>query len=467
MNARLAAIVAVAIVASGLGCAVRHSEPIEEPPVSVQRQVVVTSVVPGSQAESLGIVPGDVILSYNGKKVTTEWGLTLAIQKLGKRPSASLVVLRDGKQLNFTVKPGKLGVVVTTRSKINRLADARTIDGIAPLSWQTGEMCSWVASVRRVLAHLGEQYDYKYLMGISGCAFRIQFFQSWCPSSPDPTCGFRCDQMLFSALGRDYNYYLLAGKGHEEPDTLSRDQLAEKIVKSIDAGIPVVAIDIVKVPEWGIITGYQNHKKDFFCRSYFDHTEGYNIAEKFPWSILIIGKKGEALSGEEAVRRSIAIAEKMYRTERVGMYFCGPRAIREWILALKDQESFETLAPQDFQMRCLANSWIYQRFYSDRFTASDFLNDYAGAFGGMRPVVLQLAKLYHDEAAKLLQNESLVPSPYGPQPQPQWTPQLREDEAQVLEAVLEMELKAQELIEQIMQGCGIEALPDADALETE
>ena len=66
-------------------------------------------VVPGSQAEGLGLQPGDVISRYAGEKITRIARLIELTSQI-KTPAIPLTILRAGKAINLTAQPGKLGV---------------------------------------------------------------------------------------------------------------------------------------------------------------------------------------------------------------------------------------------------------------------------------------------------------------------------------------------------------------------
>jgi len=73
------------------------------------QQVRVAGVVPGSQAEALGLQPGDVITHYAGEKFTLNTRL-IEMTSLTKTPAIPLTILRAGKEITLTAQPGKLGV---------------------------------------------------------------------------------------------------------------------------------------------------------------------------------------------------------------------------------------------------------------------------------------------------------------------------------------------------------------------
>jgi len=70
----------------------------------------ISRVVPDSQAEKQGIKAGDILISFNGKKVNSHVELVAAIKGAKDKPESVLTVERDGKLLSFKVKPGPIGI---------------------------------------------------------------------------------------------------------------------------------------------------------------------------------------------------------------------------------------------------------------------------------------------------------------------------------------------------------------------
>ena len=76
-----------------------------------QFQVQVKAVIPNSQAEQLGLRPGDVFTHYHHKPVLGMTGFDYERSlEPASDPAQALTVLRAGKELVFNVKPGKMGV---------------------------------------------------------------------------------------------------------------------------------------------------------------------------------------------------------------------------------------------------------------------------------------------------------------------------------------------------------------------
>jgi len=82
--------------------------------------VMVADVVPGDPADKAGVKPKDIITKVNGKKIITSRDLTNLAAKLGVGDTASLTILRDGKQKTLEVKIGKRPLTMAAASQNQR-----------------------------------------------------------------------------------------------------------------------------------------------------------------------------------------------------------------------------------------------------------------------------------------------------------------------------------------------------------
>ncbi len=83
-----------------------------------QFQVIATKLFPNSQAEQLGIKVGDIFTHYDNKPVLDRNRFIYGRSKEpADGPAKELKVLREGKELVFKVKPGKIGVELEERVK--------------------------------------------------------------------------------------------------------------------------------------------------------------------------------------------------------------------------------------------------------------------------------------------------------------------------------------------------------------
>jgi serine protease Do len=81
--------------------------------LSSQNGALVGDVRPNTPAEKVGIKTGDVIIAFNGKDVSDAHGLQLAVSQSEPGSPATVRLIRDGVQTNFTIAlaelPGQRG----------------------------------------------------------------------------------------------------------------------------------------------------------------------------------------------------------------------------------------------------------------------------------------------------------------------------------------------------------------------
>ena len=215
-------------------------------------------------------------------------------------------------------------------SNVTELKNKVYIDNIPHLEWGMNTDNSFVRSAQLTLNSLGENYTYDYLMGISGAAFRLHFHPDFCPSSTDATTGFDVSKILFKSLGYKCDLHIIDGDNLGEIKALY-----QKIISQINNGKPIVAINLKVCPEWGIITGYLKSNPGILCRTYFDDSEDYSIAEHAPWLSFFIGEKGDPLTNREMFLNSLKIAVQLAKTDSFEEYFSGFNAFEKWIETLQ------------------------------------------------------------------------------------------------------------------------------------
>jgi hypothetical protein len=116
-------------------------------------------VLPRTQAESLGLEPGDVIMSYGDEPVkTTEELVQLQFKSVGSQAKIPMTVLRGDAEVKFEVTPGVLGV----------LPDAeRYAGGLA-------------VALKDILGSYGVTADYDWLAALTGESFAFTARREGC-----------------------------------------------------------------------------------------------------------------------------------------------------------------------------------------------------------------------------------------------------------------------------------------------
>jgi hypothetical protein len=126
-------------------------------------------VLPRTQAETLGLEPGDLVVSYNGEPVkTTEELVQLQFRSVASPEKIPLTVRRGETEVKFEVTPGVLGVLPNSERYAGALAVA----------------------LRDILGYYGVTADYDWLAALTGESFTFTARRDGCRGTwPDGLAG--------------------------------------------------------------------------------------------------------------------------------------------------------------------------------------------------------------------------------------------------------------------------------------
>lgn len=215
-------------------------------------------------------------------------------------------------------------------TKLAETDDRVFIDYISSMKYGEQMDNTFVRSMQLSLNALGENLTYDYLMGISGAAFRLHFDPKWCPSSVDATVGFDVSREIFISLGYKLQFVRINHNSFSDIKSLFR-----KIKVQIDLGRPIVAINLMGNMDWGIVTGYLKNEPGILCRTYYDESDEYSLAERAPWLNFFLGEKKNGLTSDELFINSLKTAVKLANTRKFEEYHNGFAAYEIWIRRLK------------------------------------------------------------------------------------------------------------------------------------
>jgi hypothetical protein len=382
----------------------------------------VTGVVPDGPAAKARVMIGDALVSYDGKPMGCRADLSAA-QAAVQVDSVVASFRRGSRELNFVLPKGKLGIYFAEwMNDVPPDSDAKLINGVPNLSWN--EMNSFMGALQAIGHRIGDHSGYAYFCGVSGAAFRTQFFDTWCPSSPDATVGYNAGEALLKARGFSVTWLGVSGDGKNKP------QILEAIKKSIDAGMPVLAIDLVQMPEWGIIIGYQKNGQELLCHTYFDKHKSYEVAQKFPFAVAILKRDGKVPDDAASIKQGSGVVVENLTTEKYGEYYSGLAAFDKWMARLRDD--FTKLDSAKLWNVVQANQWIFQRLVADRKTGVDYLDMVALRMPGLESKTASLKALYQQEVEILEPLLGQLPGPENVKPGWEWSKVDRDKEAAVL-----------------------------------
>ena len=393
----------------------------------------VTGVVPDGPAAQAGIRIADVLVSYDGKAMTSRADLSAA-QAAVQVDSLVATFQRGNKELSVVLPKGKLGIYFAEWQNDLPLApDARLIPGVPNLSW--AQPNSFMGALELVCHRLNDHIGYAFMCGVSGAAFRTQFFDTWSPSSVDATVGFDAGTEALSARGLDVRWLMVSSDGKNKP------QILDSIKKSIDGAMPVLAIDLIEMPEWGIIIGYQNNGEDLLCRTYFDKRKGFEVAQKFPFLVGILRREGMVPDADSSVRLSFGLIVQNLTTDKYGEYYSGLAAFDKWILRLKTDD-LSKLDSAKLANVVLANYVILNRLVADRKTGLEYIDHIGTGREDLKPPMANLTAFYQQEIDLLGPLVDKVPSPGSVREAADWPQGLKDAEVAALEKARALEAQA-------------------------
>jgi hypothetical protein len=243
----------------------------------------------------------------------------------------------------------------------------KILKGIRGLSWQDGEMNTFIAALQRTLEFLGEDYTYSALMGLSGAAFRLQIHHTGlCPSGPDATCGFDSAGYLLKALRLDH-HIRQAADGEE---TIKAD-----VKRSIAAGRPAIAVDLIKVPDWGLIVGLDDHDHFLVLTFYNEQKNKPQPAEKEPWTVYLLGESHGPVSRDEVEMHSLFLLKNLLENRSYGPYHTGQAGFAAWVEILTNIGRFLAGTGEKRGEHLLGNYWNYLSLIDARRAARIYLQE--------------------------------------------------------------------------------------------
>jgi hypothetical protein len=304
-------------------------------------------------------------------------------------------------------------------SPISPTRTEHVLKGVPKIGFYTGgprcpEDLTFPAVLRALAEYLGEDvgcYEvrtrsadprfgctYAYFLGTSGAAFQLGCSDHWDMSQNDPR-RMAADPLAafdhaFEAFGRSYAYLPVADPAN------GAAQLRQRIVASLDQGLPVISFGVVGPPEAGLITGYEEGGEVLLGWNFFQSDPNFAAGltyddngyfRKRGWyadaeAVIIIGEKISRPEYPRLFRKSLEWAVELLTTPAVlvngGAQASGIAAYDVWMENLGRDREFATLDDRGLFWRFLVHDSLVGQVAEARWYGSVYLSRLANLAPG-------------------------------------------------------------------------------------
>ena len=287
-----------------------------------------------------------------------------------------------------------------TRVKVKRKDNKVWIEGVPTLGWGKRKETTFCGALEATMAVTEHPYTYQELMGYSGLAFRVRWFQGsigqrWCPSSP---VGEFPEEYAAIQKATGWNLPTKEFLSEENP---RMERFIPDIVKSINSGMPVLAYE--PKLNMDVIYGYEDDGKTLLMRDYFKGEEPLRLpATELGALITFIKGHTEGLTRREAIIEGLRIAVKNWRREPMpsakGKYWYGEDAYAKWI---EDLGKVGDLDDKECENLFFVSWWNFDCVEDARFAAVAFLREAAKLLGSEAGEALERAADLYEKESRL------------------------------------------------------------------
>jgi hypothetical protein len=317
-----------------------------------------------------------------------------------------------------------------TWNKTDRPAVRIVLEGVPKVGFYSGgqrcpEDIPFPSCMRAVLDYfdegMGQRYisahtttwrldnTYTYLMGVSGCAFRLSWRDGWYGENtdirnmcPDPAAPLA---RAFQAAG--YGMETIERTGASSDETIFRSA----ILRSISRSCPVIAFGVIGPPEACLITGYDQSGDVLtgwnFFQNFPEYQDGITFERsgyfrKNDWfastqSLLLFGEK-QPLPAREAIdREALTWALAVMRTSRHSEWAHGHAAYRAWSEALLEDADFPAGDMETLRKRFIVHDDAVGMVAEGRWYGAKFLEMLAESYPQVEGELISAAGCFEME----------------------------------------------------------------------
>jgi len=317
------------------------------------------------------------------------------------------------------------------------------IPNVAPLKWGSSGETTFAGALAAASAVMPEKADYTRIMGDTGLAFRLRWFD---PAAGKPYVGV-------GAVGEFPREIALAGDAlgltlkpvhAPKSDPIKREAIDQELLASINEFRPVICY-VDPNMDCGLIYGYKNQGKSYLVRDYYSETAPEQPYDKLGFFFLFLETGKTPLARKDAVMKGLeAAVENWTRTdekEMGGTFAYGAAGYEAWIAALSSDA-----AGSGNGLNNHVNWWLMDTLIDARGAATKYLRANASLFSpAAQAHLLKAAQLYDEElgvTSATFNKKDVFLGPWTGKSDKDWTPEVRTHEKALLAQCKTLEAQA-------------------------
>lgn len=330
-------------------------------------------------------------------------------------------------------------------SKVKRVDGKVWIEGVPPLGWGKDKECTFAGALEAALTATKHPYRYSDIMGLTGLAFRVRWYQGdtgkrWCPSSP---VGEFPEEIaaIQKATGWQFRDEVLLGE-----DNPQMERFAPDIVASLDAGKPVLACE--EKLNMDVVYGCEDSGKTLLLRDYFKGESPLTLpASQLGPFLIFLRDHVEPLSSLAALAEALNIAARNWRRKPLsaerGKYRYGDAALSAWI---EDLGQVDELTEKERELLFFVSWWNFDSLYDARVAAVSFLQESAAILKGESHEALKRAAALYQQEVNLLGSvfteKNAFLGPWSEKSIKDWSADVQQSERGILAKARKIEMTA-------------------------
>ncbi|MDP8220659.1 MAG: hypothetical protein P9X26_04890 [Candidatus Stygibacter frigidus] len=289
-------------------------------------------------------------------------------------------------------------------------------------------------------------FDATTLAGLSAWSFRFQFSDKWLPSATDPFCGYNCSAYILPLAGYEtvtyFNSRFRFVEKTSDKNFISHGDFFKILNQDIKDNIITFTGTIFPHPDYGVPVDVQKMKK----------MPEMPRDKKIPYPWVMIQINGwHQTDISNLYKQSLIMATLLYKTDRIGNYASGKKAIVEWISSLKAIDKGELTDPDLQAKACFSNSWTYHSLLEARSMAKEYLLNNIDKFDVDKQMITDLAEIYEQEIEILQKGQADLLPLTECRKFDDWSLAMRQAQINTLTHFLVQEEDANQILQKISQ----------------